>query len=122
MATVLDYLEEEVGYVKASDMPEYLLSSKILSVSRGLLTCDLVDDYVDEYEGDDYQEYVGTYVVLEFRVATDDEPFSFIMVSAENEDEEWIYAESIDDYIEENLTDAYQELSTNYEMISDEDF
>lgn len=113
---VLEYLEEQVGYVQNADMPEALLNAKILSLTKGVLGCGSVDDEEDEAPSENYQ-------VLEFTAQTGnwDEPVKFVMV-AENADEgDWVYAVNLDSYVEENLY-GRDDLVTIYEVTDEEDF
>ena len=116
---VLDYLEEEVGYVRSSDMPETLVTANILSITKGVLECDVVEEEDDE---DDPRSAVS-YQVLEFEVQSGlwDEPVRFVMVSEDAENGEWIYASTLEDYMEDNFY-GQDDLTTTYEVIDEETF
>lgn len=116
---VLDYLEEEIGYVKSSDMPETLLTASIVSVSRGTLECDIVDDEDD----DDDPRFAESYQVLEFEVQSSlwDDSVRFVMVSENVEDGEWEYASTLESYLEENFY-GQDSLSTTYEVTDVEEY
>ena len=115
---VLDYLEQEVeGYEESVGVPETLLSSNILSVTHGVLECDVVEEEDDE----DDPRVADSYEVLEFEVESGlwDEPVKFVLVS-DPSGEEWVYASTLEDYIEEHYYDQ-DDLTTTYE-VSDEQF
>lgn len=116
---VLDFLEEEIGYVKSSDMPEALLKATIQSVNRGLLECDLVGDEDD----DDDPRFAEQYDVLEFIVTRDDwnSPVQFVMVSNDSENGDWEYFRTIDECIDEKFY-GQDDLTTTYEVTDEEIF
>lgn len=116
---VLDYLEEEIGYIRSSDMPETLLTAKIISIAKGVLECDVVEE---EDEEDD-PRFAESYQVLEFTVKSGlwDEPVKFVMISEDIENGEWIYAATLEDYLEENFY-GQDDLTTTFEVIDEEDF
>lgn len=116
---VLDYLEEEIGYVRSSDMPETLLTAQILSIIKGVLECDVVEEEDDE----DDPRFAVSYQVLEFSVQSGlwDEAVKFVMVSEDSENGDWVYAATLEDYLEENFY-GQDDLTTTYEVIDDEDF
>lgn len=116
---VLDYLEEEIGYVKSSDMPETLLTASIVSVTRGVLECDIVQ----EEDDDDDPRFAESYQVLEFEVQNGqwDDSVKFVMVSEDIENGEWEYAPNLEYYIEENFF-GQDNLTTTYEVTDVEDY
>lgn len=116
---VLDYLEEEVGYVRSSDMPETLLTAQIISITKGVLECDVVEEEDDE----DDPRFAKSYQVLEFSVQSGlwDEAVKFIMVSEDSENGDWVYAATLEDYLEENFY-GQDDLSTTYEVMDEEVF
>lgn len=116
---VLDYLEEEIGYVKSADMPETLLTAQIMTVSRGVL-----EGRTSCEEGEeDFPPFDETCEVLEFVVQNGlwDEPVKFVMVLNGSEGGEWVYASTLDDYIEENFYDQ-DDLTITYEVNDEEVF
>lgn len=116
---VLDYLEEEIGYVRSSDMPETLLTAKIISVTKGVLECDVVEEEDDE----DDPRFAESYQVLEFEVQNGvwDDAVRFVMVSEDTENGEWVYATTLEDYIDENFY-SQDDLTTKYEVTDEETF
>lgn len=116
---VLDYLEGEVGYVKNADIPETLLTAKVLSVMKGTLECDVVSEEDDE----DDPHYADSYQVLEFVVQNGlwDEPVKFVMVSEDTDNDEWVYAATLEDFIEDRFY-GQDDLTTTYEVNDEETF
>lgn len=116
---VLDYLEEELGYEQGTDMPDTLLTAKILSITKGALECDVVGE---EDDADD-PRVAESYQVLEFEVQNGlwDEPVRFVMVSEDVAEKDWVYATSLEDYLEENFY-GQDDLTTTYEVVDEESF
>lgn len=116
---VLEYFEEQAGNTEDLEIPETLLTAKILSVTSGCLTSNTV---TEEDDGDDPQ-YVETYRVLEFLVQGGlwDEPVKFFMFSENTDNDEWIYAPTLEDFIEERFY-GQDSLATTYEVNDEEAF
>lgn len=116
---VLEYFEELTENIEDSEIPEPLLIARILSVTSGCLTS---NPEIEDEEEDDLPQ-AETYRVLEFVVQGGlwDEPVKFLMLSENTDSEEWLYAPTLEDFIEERFY-GQDNLTTTYEVNDEEVF
>jgi hypothetical protein len=78
---------------------------------------------VEEEDDADDPRLAESYQVLEFEVQNGvwDEPVRFVMVSADTTDRDWVYASSLEDYLEEHFY-GQDDLTTIYEVVDEEDY
>lgn len=117
MTTVLEYLEEETGFIPDPDLPPVLAHASLVRVVTAVFTFEAtITDDDDDYDEEIHEE--GSYPVLEITAEAEDDSITFILISPN--EEEWLYYKSIDEYIDEAYYDN-SDISYNYEVIADVD-
>lgn len=118
MTTVLEYIEEETGFIPDPDLPPALAKAELVRVVSAVFTFEVttIDEDAEYEDEENYEE--GTHPVLEITAETETDTVTFILISPN--DEEWFYYKTIDEYVDETYYDN-DDISYNYEVISDDD-